>query len=379
MKRRQFLAIAGGGVILAAGAATWRVARSPQTALKPWTAAGSAYDEPRRKALSYAILAPNPHNRQPWLVDLSQPDRVVLLADTGRLLPHTDPFNRQITIGLGCFLELMVMAAKRDGYAVDIDLFPEGWNPTSLDNRPVAVAKFRKDDNLRPDPLFEFVMQRRSVKEPYDTARSVETEKLDAVITAASRTKAEFSNDPDRVRALRELTAKASLIEMNTPHTHKESVDLFRIGADEVDANPDGIDITGPSIEALSAVGLFSREGSLNQGDMGFEEGKKLILSQMETSMAFVWLVTSGNSRKDQIDAGRDWLRINLAVTAERISSQPNSQALQEYPEMEPLYQRIHSMLAPNGGTVQMLGRLGYHVPVAPSPRWSLDTRIVGA
>ena len=52
------------------------------------------YTEPRKRALSYAILAPNPHNRQPWLVDLSQQDLIVLHIDSDKMLPHTDPFNR---------------------------------------------------------------------------------------------------------------------------------------------------------------------------------------------------------------------------------------------------------------------------------------------
>ena len=100
--RRKVLGIIGGGSIVAAtaGAGVFLSTRTPTRALAPWQQAGQ-YQEPRRRALSYAILAPNPHNRQPWQVDLSQDDRIILFADTDRLLPHTDPYNRQITIGLG--------------------------------------------------------------------------------------------------------------------------------------------------------------------------------------------------------------------------------------------------------------------------------------
>jgi hypothetical protein len=41
MKRRQFLALAGGGVVLAAGggATAWLTTRTPERALQPWKAA----------------------------------------------------------------------------------------------------------------------------------------------------------------------------------------------------------------------------------------------------------------------------------------------------------------------------------------------------
>ena len=150
MNRRKFLMLAGGGVVLAAGSTFGAVAtRWPHKALQPWKAAGgSIYDEPRLRALSYAILAPNPHNRQPWLVDLSLPNRVVLTVDRHRLLPHTDPYSRQITIGLGCFLEVLRMAAAQDGIRLEMALFPQGESAAELDERPVAVIDFHEDDQV---------------------------------------------------------------------------------------------------------------------------------------------------------------------------------------------------------------------------------------
>jgi hypothetical protein len=115
--RRKFLSLLGGGVVLAAVPVGHAVTRTPQTALQPWQRAGR-YDDPREKALSFALLAPNPHNRQPWIADLGREGEVTLLADPARLLPQTDPFDRQITIGMGCFLELMRMAAAEDGFTL---------------------------------------------------------------------------------------------------------------------------------------------------------------------------------------------------------------------------------------------------------------------
>lgn len=378
ISRRKSLVLIGGGAILAASAGTgFAVTRSPRTAHLPWALAGTD-DEPRRRALSWALLAPNPHNRQPWLADLSEDGVVTLYADPGRLLPHTDPMNRQITIGLGCFLEIMRMAAAEDGYRVDLALFPEGEDPLALDDRPIARATFTADPAAARDPLFAQVPHRRSLKEPYDTARPVPAEVLEALKAAAIMTSVDATADAGRVQEMRDLSTEAFIVEFATHRTLKESVDLFRIGAREVDANPDGIDFTGPMFEGLRLAGLFTREQSLDPDSLPSRTAIDLVTQNMQTGMAHIWQVTPTNTRADQIRAGQDWVRINLAGTALGLGMQPLSQALQEFPEMGPLYARAHEMLAPDGGTVQMWARLGYGPTVGPSPRWPLDAKIVG-
>lgn len=377
MNRRSVLGIIGGGVVLGAAGLGWRISRQPNDALKPWELAGSAYSEPRRKALSYAILAPNPHNRQPWLVDLSTPNEVALFVDTKKMLPHTDPMNRQITVGLGCFLELMTMAAAQDGYRVDLSLFPEGEDAKALDKRPIARARFTADASSKPDPLFAHVMTRRSVKDPYDTARPVSADIAARVAATARQTQVDYSVDEQSISEMRALTTEALTIELETPRTYRESVDLFRIGADEVNANPDGIDFSGPMFEALHVAGIFSREAAMDPESTGYIEGRKAVLESTKTAMGHLWQVTPNNSRSQQIIAGRDWLRLNLAAIAEGLSMQPLSQALQEYVEMAALYKAVHERFAPSGGTVQMLARLGYTTPVPASPRWPLEAKIV--
>ncbi len=376
LSRRKTLALIGGGVILAAGgAAGYTVTRKPRTAGLPWSQTGQ-YSEPRMRALSFAILAPNPHNRQPWMVDLSEPDTVTLYVDTNRLLPHTDPFSRQIVIGLGCFLEVMRLAALDQGYAVETVLFPDGSDPDALDQRPVARCTFTKTDAPR-DALFDQVFDRRSLKEPFDEARPVAPSILDDVMAVAQSTHVAGTVDPEDIAFWRELTREALRIEIETPHTYKESVDLFRIGAAEVDANPDGIDFTGPLFEGLGAAGLFTREVALDQTSAAYQAGLDAVYANTDTAMGYIWQVTPGNTRADQIAAGRDWVRLNLALTAVGVGTQPLSQALQEYPEMAELYAETRTRLAPEGGTVQMLARIGYGPEVGQSPRWPLSAKVM--
>jgi len=381
MKKRDFLKIIGGGAVLAATPGCTVLQPTPSRALAPWLAAGTAYTEPRRRALSYAILCPNPHNRQPWQVDLSVDDQVTLHVDPERQLPATDPYSRQITIGLGCFVELMVLAAAADGYAVSITPFPEGSDTTGmLDERPVALATFRPDSTLVPDPLFASVMERRSLKEPFDTGRAVSPGVIDVARRAAVHgSRVGGSVEPDSIETLRTLTSEALIVEFETPRTYQESVDLFRIGKREVEANPDGIDFSGRTFELLAGLGLFSREAASDRDSSAYRQGKEAVLASTETAMGHLWSVTATNTRVDQLDAGRDWMRIHLATTPTGVALHPISQALQEFPEMAAHYRQVHELLAPEGGTVQMLARLGYGESVPPSPRWSLEAVIAGS
>ncbi|MEQ9259333.1 MAG: twin-arginine translocation pathway signal protein [Roseovarius sp.] len=379
MKRRHFLALAGGGVILAAGG--FALTRTPHAALAPWAEAGAPrYDDPRLNALSHAILAPNPHNRQPWLVELEGSDGVTLRFDTSRQLPHTDPFDRQLTIGLGCFLELMRMAAAANGYRAEMETFPEGHSEEGLDTRPVARARFTADSALEPDLLWPHVPARRSNKEPFDTTRPVPQPALDRILAEATEaTPMGGTVAPQEVQAWRALTEDALRIEIETPRTYQESVDLFRIGKREINANPDGIDFSGPLFEALHLTGQFTRETALDTSSAAYIQGIDAVLENCRTATGHVWMVTPTNTRDDQLAAGATWLRANLAATREGLSFQPLSQALQEYPEMAAHYRTVHERLAPDGGTVQMLSRLGYGPEVQVSPRWPLEAKLVTA
>lgn len=377
LSRRKVLGIIGGGTIIAAtGSAGFAITRTPQKALAPWGMAGN-YEEIRRRALSFALLAPNPHNRQPWIVDLVGNDEVVLYADTSKLLPMTDPFNRQITIGLGCFLEMMRLAAAERGYHVDIDLFPEGEDQNALNKSPVARAIFKLDQTVKRDPLFAHVMKRRSLKEPFDLTRPVSADILEVLArSVVSGTRFGGTVDANEIAQFRTLTRAAMRIEIETPHTYQESVDLFRIGHREIEANPDGIDFSGPLFESLRLLGLFTRTTALDTTSSAYQAGLDAVYANIDTAMGHIWMVSANNTRREQIANGADWVRVNLAATGIGLSTQPLSQALQEYPEMATLYSDIHRLLAPSGGTVQMFARIGYGPEVAPSPRWPLEAKL---
>lgn len=381
MNRRKFLRIAGSaGVIFAAtgaGIGAFVTTRNPEAAQLPWAKAGSHYADPMRSALSYAILAPNPHNRQPWVVDLQSSTEAVLTCDLQRLLPATDPFSRQIIIGLGCFLELFAQAASHNGYRAQIVLFPEGEPGDQLTAMPVAKLKLIEDPQILPDPLFAHALHRRTNRNRYDTARSLSQGDLTKItsVTEPSVSSVGVVQGP-QLQDLRDLTREALRDELLDPKAYQESIELMRIGRAEIEANPDGIALGGAFLETLSFVGVLNRKELADPDSSAFQFGLEMADDQALSSMGFVWINTMGNSRHEQISAGRNYLRIALRVTGLGLSMQPMSQALQEYTAMQPHYQKVHSMLAKNPGErVQMLARLGYADMTAPSPRWALSTR----
>jgi hypothetical protein len=360
--------------LAAAAGGAWAGTRDPFSARAPWRVAGIDDTDIRRFALSYAVLAPNPHNRQPWLVDLDGTDSLTLYCELDRRLPQTDPFDRQITIGLGAFLEILSMAAAEYGWRAEVTAFPQGEPRPRLDRRPVAQVRFRRD-GAEKDPLFGWVQQRRTNRNVYDN-RPVAAAMLEQVTGAARQAGMGSTNDPACRKALSALAIAALAMEMKLPRTVRETVDALRVGKAEIDRRPDGLALAGPVIEAAYKLGLFSPADLLDPDSSVSVHERANEHEQIGSSAAFAWLVTDGNSRADQIAAGRDYLRFCLAATAAGLSMQPLSQALQEYPEMAGHYRDMRRELGIGAReTLQMFVRLGYGPAVEPAPRWSYESR----
>lgn len=109
IKRRGFMLVmgAGGAVVALAGCDTM-----PFTAVQAWQGPDASEADPRLRALSWAMLAPNPHNLQSWIADVREPGLIKLHIDPTRLLPQTDPPARQTLIGCGATLRFSVIRSS---------------------------------------------------------------------------------------------------------------------------------------------------------------------------------------------------------------------------------------------------------------------------
>ncbi|MGH6625636.1 MAG: Acg family FMN-binding oxidoreductase [Burkholderiaceae bacterium] len=383
MDRRNFVRLLGGGMVAIAGAATLTAcvvdSGFPAAALEAWQGPGNESD-PRRRAVAYAITAPNPHNLQPWLVDLREADAITLYCDRERLLPETDPFGRQILIGHGAFIELLVIALAQQGLRSEVTLWPQGETPAQLkdwDRRP--VARIRLSPGAQSDPLFAQLLRRHTPKVDFDIARPVTPPTLQALMAGAGGPglRVDGTMAAQRLPALRELCWQSAQVELLTPHTVMESLRLTRVGPAEILAHRDGIAVNNAMARLAVSLGLFDRSAPPAEGSTAHRQMLSRFEGHSRTAMGFVWLATQGNSRSHQIEAGRAFVRLQLRATALGLGVHPMSQALQEFAEMAPHYQRAHQLLigrdAPRGpgdDTLQMFCRLGYPAQaVAATPR----------
>jgi len=107
-----------------------------------------------------------------------------------------------------------------------------------------------------------------------------------------------------------------------------------------------------------------------------FKQGLALYEKMARSARAFGWISNGNQSRTDQLNAGRAYLRMNLQATALGLAVHPWSQCLQEYPEMSELFREVHDLIG-NGNTLQMLYRIGYAETIGPAPRRGLKAHLV--
>lgn len=377
MNRREWLRLFGGGILAVTTLPLVGCSSAlPAEAIAAWQPPAESL-ELRRWILSHAILAPHSHNLQSWLVNLATPDTILLRMDQTRLLPETDPYGRQMVMSQGTFIEILAIAAQQRGYRAEVTPFPEGvFDPRRVDERPTASIRLIADASLQPDPLFAQIFLRRTNRSIYD-ARQPDAVALAAIkaSTAGFPVRCGFVTAADQaIIQHKKIAIDAWRIELSTPRTLLESYKVLRVGPSEIAEHRDGLSLNDPFVRVLTTLGLFDRSKASPPDSSEIKGQIEKFAEKIVTTPAFFWMVSERNDRVTQLQAGRAYVRAQLAATAYGLSMHPLQQALQEYPEQYQPYRAIHQLLGDNtpGQTVQMWARLGYAPAVEPAPRRGL-------
>jgi hypothetical protein len=105
--------------------------------------------------------APSAHNAQPWLLTYAR-DRIELWFDPSRHLAAGDPTRRDLLLGLGAFVEAVLIAAASEGVALDFEPSQEGER----------VGVFVRTERLYETPFDPDDLARRQTSRlPYEEGR----------------------------------------------------------------------------------------------------------------------------------------------------------------------------------------------------------------
>ena len=259
----------------------------------------------------------------------------------------------------------------------------QGLVPADL-LEPSAVARVSlvPDAGVTRDPLFGQVLDRRTNKLAYDSARPVDPAQVTALLDAARRRPvlADAVVGPGPRDELRRICREANAIEVTTARTYLESARLFRMGPSEIERHRDGIPLNATMVRALDALGLFSRTEVPVRGSSLYARVMDR-WAAFETGAGFVWIASPADRRAAQIEAGRAFVRMQLAATRLGVGVHPLSQALQEFPEVAAQRAAVHRALGfeLDRFTIQMLARIGHAPPTQPAPRRGVEAIVQSA
>jgi hypothetical protein len=338
--------------------------------LDPWRKDYSQkFDDPRIRLAAHGLLAANGHNMQPWKIRLDRDDPGVfyLYADSGRLTDEVDPFARQMMITQGTFLEYVNIAGDKSGYRTGVELFPEGgYNERelseSMETRPVAKIAFAKKDPQNA-ALYDFMFLPDTNRAEYQPAKLTveQVNRLESIGSEAGMTVKIFQ-DKENVDKLAKYAAEGAVIEAGVNRVMQESGNIFRANEYQKNKYRYGFSVEGQGTSGIMRhlmQGLVTLFPSMNSGKAASDLFIKSTRTSADHTPAYAVIVTADNSRTSQVNSGMVYSKLILTAHSLGLVMQPLSQVLEEYPEMKELYDGIHRDYASDGGTIQMLVRLG--------------------
>lgn len=374
--KRKFIALASLGIT--AGVIGGCGSKEPDVALSSWHEHG--YKDIKYLALSYAILAPSAHNLQSWNIKFIDENELLLYCNDTRLLPQTDPFNRQTILSQGTFLEFYKLAAQNFGYRCEINLLPNG-KLENFQTDPIAKISLYKDASIKKDPLFNEILNRSTNRNVYKNT-NMTNEQIEALASCMDDKSMQISftttQNIEQITKEKNIAKKAWEIEFLTPATALETYKYLRIGSSEINKYRDGICINNPVANFMVATGILDRKVAPKKDDFITKDQLSKFDEKIDSTNSFLFLTTLDNSRQTQIKAGMEYARLQLMATKLGLAMHPLSQALQEYKEQDEMHKEIHKMIAKNSETIQMWCRIGTADGVQKSPRKDINSFVIG-
>jgi hypothetical protein len=362
MNRRDFLKLSGEGVLFLGGMSMMNACSGlgrndlPQFNGEKESIKGLEKDE--MEILYLASLAPSGHNAQPWSVRILEPKHWLIGSDKKRWLPAVDPENRELLLGIGAFIENLVIAAGTFGYEVDIQIIAK--NPSDPD-----IADIRLKKGKTVDFPLEKIRRRRTVRSGY-TDQEIKGEDLKYVTKHDAKSckvpnvpsphSFYFSNSSPQGKVLQEGTIAANRAQAFREPAQEELANWIRWSNKEAKQFRSGL--TPESMEIKGFAGWYVRNFYDRQSVLKktFREQTVDIASKQVKTCGGWLVVTSADSEiPTLIEYGRVFENMLLKIREKMIAIHPMTQMLEE----ETWKNKVAKELGITG-EVQWILRIGY-------------------
>ena len=310
-----------------------------------------------------AILAANAHNTQPWRFKLTS-NAIEVFPDFTRSLEASDPFDRELYLGLGCAVENILISGQAGGYATSLQI--SAGSLTNARTVSPGTPAARVDVRLRPGtasstPLFDAIPKRHTNIFPFEIERRLPSDFVEAI--------GAFSTDVVHVFTFADRQARETVAEVLD--------DAARIMYKD------------PAV--LTALRKWIHTSDQDSGSRDgnvVPPGPQLTPGERIQTVPLVGLICV----KDRYDcvqtiaAGRIWERINLLATIHGIAARPENLTIQyidwgikngETLDAEARLKALGNMSEWNPALVFCLGYPT--APSAPSERRPLEAVLISS
>lgn len=361
MNRRDFLKLSGEGILLLGGVSMMNacsgLGRNDLPQFNSDKESIKDFEKDDMEILYLASLAPSGHNAQPWVVRILEPKHWVIGSNKKRWLPAVDPENREMLLGIGAFLENMVLAAGTFGYSVDVKIIAK--NRTDAD---IADVRLRKDKVQ--EFAVEKIKKRRTVRGDFldqeikgdDLKYITKHDTRPCLVQIQSPHSFYFPNNSPQGKYLQAGTIEANRTQAFRDPAQEELSDWIRWSNKDAKQYRNGL--TPESMEIKGIAGFFVRSFYDRQSVLkkSFrDQTVDVAAKQVKTCAGWLVVTSSDSSVSALIEHGRVFQNMLLKIRDKMIAIHPMTQMLEEKPWKDQVAKELGVT-----GEVQWILRISY-------------------
>ena len=236
---------------------------------KAWKGPAPSVRDPRVRALSYALLAPNPHNLQPWIVDLREPSVITFFSITRGCCRRPIPIRARSRSAAARFSSCCAWRRPSKVFVPTLRHFPRaiGRRTRSAINR-CAASRLCRSQHVPRDPLFAQALKRRTNRSSLrgDARRALVKQRRLARDGCSCRCDSAWTIDAAADDALaRYRQARVGRRDRQGRDLLRERQGLSRDARARFWGIATGLSFHGPFFWSMKALGLFSKERALTR------------------------------------------------------------------------------------------------------------------